>query len=214
MVFTREISEKTANLLLDINAVLLRPQKPFQWASGWLSPIYCDGRLTLSYPETRTYIKNCFIEAIKKHFPNTEAIVGVATAGIPQGSMIADALNLPFLYVRSKPKGHGRENLIEGVIKEGQKVIVIEDVISTGKSSLEAVEALKKAGLEVVSVLGIFTYQFDLMKENFEKAKIPLHTLSNYNQLLVQFSKKNEISEKIMASLQEWRISPSTWKGQ
>lgn len=214
MIFTKEISEKTADLLLEIEAVLLRPQQPFQWASGWLSPIYCDGRLTLSYPQTRTYIKNCFIEAITKYFPNTEAIVGVATAGIPQGSLVADALNLPFLYVRSKPKGHGRENLIEGVVKKGQKVIVIEDVISTGKSSLEAVEALQKQGLEVLAVLGIFTYQFDIMKENFENAKIPLHTLSNYNQLLIQFSKQSDISERTMASLQEWRTSPQIWKGQ
>ncbi|KXX67180.1 MULTISPECIES: orotate phosphoribosyltransferase [Flammeovirga] len=205
------IAKKVASLLLEINAIKIRPNAPFTWASGWKSPIYCDNRLSLSHPHARTYIKNALCAKIQEQFEDAEAIVGVATAGIPQGALIADALGLPFAYVRSKPKGHGMTNMIEGELKEGAKVVVIEDLISTGGSSLKASEALKEAGIEVLGMAAIFTYGFDLSVENFENAGIPLVTLSNYNAMLELALEKDYIKSEDIESLKSWRSAPSEW---
>ncbi len=208
----KNVAEKVAAELLKIEAVQVRPEQPFRWSSGWYSPIYCDGRLTLSYPEVRKFIKTELIELVKKEFSDAEAVAGVATAGIPQGAMIADELDLPFLYVRSKAKGHGKENQVEGKVIPGQKVVVIEDVLSTGASSIKAVEALRDQGLEVLGIAAMFTYGFDVMEENLAEANVTLKTLSNYTTLVVEFSRHHDLSEKIMASLHEWRRDPSKWK--
>lgn len=207
-----EIAEKIAALLLDIEAIKLSPQQPFKWSSGWLSPVYCDNRLTLSYPAIRTFIKNAFVELIKNKYPDTELIAGVATAGIPQGALIADALNLPFVYVRSEAKKHGMTNLIEGRIQNKQKVIVIEDLVSTGGSSVKVIEALKEAGAEVQAVLAIMTYGFELARKNFEEKNVAFWALSNYNYVLIEAVKRNLITEQMMASLQEWRKQPDVWQ--
>jgi orotate phosphoribosyltransferase len=205
------VAKQVANLLLEVGAVKLSPHEPFTWSSGWLSPIYCDNRLTLSFPAVRTFIKEELTNLINKQFPETEAIAGVATAGIPQGALVADRLNLPFLYVRSAPKGHGMENLIEGRVAENQKVVVIEDLISTGGSSLKVVKTLREAKANVIGLVAIFNYGFDLAKQAFEQEQVPFYTLSNYSALLVEAVDKDYISEEDMASLQEWRLSPDSW---
>jgi orotate phosphoribosyltransferase len=207
------VSENIAAFLLEIEAIKLRPKEPFRWTSGWLSPIYCDNRLTLSYPHIRSYIKNAFLSLIQANYPDVELIAGVATAGIPQGAMLADALNLPFAYVRSEPKKHGLGNQIEGKIQQGQKIIVIEDLVSTGGSLLKAVEALREAGGKILALLSIMTYNLEQAQKAFELAQLPFHSLSNYNQILIEAMRKNLISEKAMASLQEWRKNPESWKG-
>lgn len=207
------VSETIAGYLLDIEAVKLRPKEPFRWTSGWLSPIYCDNRLTLSYPHIRNYIKNAFVAFIRQHYPQVEVIAGVATAGIPQGALVADALQLPFVYVRSEAKKHGLNNQIEGKISENQKVIIIEDLVSTGGSSLKAAEALRAAKAEVLALVSIMTYSFDQASQAFQKAHLPFHSLSNYNQIVIEAMKRNMVSEKAMASLQEWRKNPQTWQG-
>ncbi len=208
---TMTIAEQVAASLLEIGAIKLSPAKPFKWASGWLSPIYCDNRFSLSYPQSRSLIKKSLVNAIKEKFAGVEAIAGVATAGIPQGALIADELDLPFLYVRPKPKDHGMENLIEGKVTPGQKVVVIEDLISTGGSSLKAVEALREAGFEVLGMVAIFTYGFDLAGNNFEKAGVTLHTLSNYNVLVDLAAAKGTIKEEEIKSLAAWRNAPDQW---
>lgn len=208
----KNIAEQVAAMLLEVEAVQVRPDQPFRWSSGWYSPIYCDGRLTLSFPKVRKFIKSEFIELIKKEYPNAEAVAGVATAGIPQGAMIADGLELPFLYVRSKAKGHGKENLVEGKLTKGQKVVVIEDVLSTGGSSIKAVEALREAGVEVLGIVSMFTYGFDVMEQNMANAKLKFNTLSNYTTLIVEFSRRHDLNEKMMASLHEWRRDPAKWQ--
>jgi orotate phosphoribosyltransferase len=200
-----------AKRLLEINAIKLNTEHPFTWASGWRSPIYCDNRLSLSYPEVRTFIKEQLVATIRKEFADIEAIAGVATAGIPQGALVADALNIPFVYVRSKPKGHGMENLIEGKINPGQKVVVIEDLVSTGGSSLKAVEALKSSGFSVLGMISIFTYGFPVAKENFEKEKVKLISLSSYSELIEEALTLNYINENQISNLKKWRESPSTW---
>ena len=200
-----------AEKLLQINAVKLNSQNPFTCASGWKSPIYCDNRKILSYPDTRDYIKSEMSALIFETFEQAESIAGVATAGIPHGAMVADLLKLPFIYVRSKPKEHGMGNQIEGVLTEGQKVVVIEDLISTGKSSMEAIEAIKNAGGEVLGLVSVFTYQFNIAKELFEKENIPTYSLSNYSALIEIALQKNIISENEMALLQDWRENPSEW---
>lgn len=207
------ISETIAGYLLDIEAVKLRPREPFQWTSGWLSPIYCDNRLTLSFPHIRNFIKEAFVNFIRQHYPQVEVIAGVATAGIPQGALIADALSLPFVYVRSEAKKHGLSNQIEGKITENQKVIVIEDLVSTGGSSLKAVEALRQSKADVLALLSIMTYNFDQATQAFQAADLPFHSLSNYNQIVIEAMKRNLVSEKAMASLQEWRKNPQNWQG-
>ncbi|WMJ73471.1 orotate phosphoribosyltransferase [Cytophagaceae bacterium ABcell3] len=205
-------ARKTAASLLQIKAIKLSPDKPFTWASGWNSPIYCDNRLSLSYPEIRTLIKDGLAEAVKESFPQVEAIAGVATAGIAQGALVADVLDLPFLYVRPKPKDHGMGNQIEGAVSEGQKVVLIEDLVSTGGSSLKAADALKRAGFEVLGMVAIFTYGFKVADDNFKNAGIKLVTLSDYNTLIEEAVSGNYISESDLNSLKEWRNSPDTWK--
>ena len=207
--------EKTiANLLLQCNAIRLSPDKPFQWASGWKSPIYCDNRKTLAYPEIRNMIKYSFVELIKENYLSTEAIAGVATGAIAQGALVADLLGLPFMYVRSEAKGHGLENLIEGDLKKGQRVVVIEDLISTGGSSLKAVNALRESGCEVTGMAAIFTYGFPKAVESFRLANCSLLTLSNYEALIDLALETGYISEGQMDTLKEWRQSPETWRNK
>lgn len=203
---------EVANHLLTIEAIRLSPEKPFTWASGWKSPIYCDNRVSLSYPDTRSFIKEQLAQNIRTQFPEASAIAGVATAGIPQGALVADSLELPFIYVRSKPKGHGMENLIEGNLQAGQKVVVIEDLISTGGSSLKAVSALRKAGAEVLGMSAIFTYGFPIADKNFEEANVPLLVLSNYEIMLDQAIEKGHVSASEKSLLAQWRESPDTWQ--
>lgn len=207
----KKISEKIAFSLLAIEAVKLRPEAPFKWASGWNSPIYCDNRFTLSFPEVRTLIKDSLIALIQKEFTNVQAIAGVATAGIPQAALIADEMNLPMIYVRPKPKDHGMQNLIEGKITPHQKVVVVEDLISTGGSSLKALEALTDAGFEVLGMVSIFTYGFDVAKNNFAQAGVKLFSLSDYDTLTSVGLACNYIQKENLESLQNWRTNPSEW---
>lgn len=200
-----------AGRLLDIEAIKLNLDSPYTWSSGWKSPIYCDNRLSLSYPEIRTFIKDELVNAIKAKYSAVECIAGVATAGIPQGALVAEALGVPFIYVRAKPKGHGMENLIEGKAVAGQKVVIIEDLVSTGGSSLKAAEALKANGMEVLGMLAIFTYGFEIANENFKKAGIELTCLSNYNLLVEEALKRDYITEAHKASLESWREDPANW---
>ena len=204
--------EKTiANLLLQCDAIKLSPAKPFQWASGWKSPIYCDNRLTLAYPEIRNAIKYSFADLIKENFLSTEAIAGVATGAIAQGALVADMLGLPFMYVRSQPKDHGLENLIEGKPIAGQKVVVIEDLISTGGSSLGAVRALREAGCEVLGMIAIFTYGFGKAADAFAAEGCRLDTLSNYGVLVDMAAASGYITRGDVDTLREWRTAPSEW---
>jgi orotate phosphoribosyltransferase len=208
----KETAEKVAAALLEIEAIKLNVASPFTWASGWKSPIYCDNRMSLSFPKIRKDIKLALVEAVKNQFPAAEAIAGVATAGIPQGALLADALDLPFIYVRSKPKGHGMTNLIEGKAVPGQKVVVLEDLVSTGGSSIKAAKDLQAVGIEVMGMLAIFTYGFPIADQNFREAGITLHTLSNYNTMLDEALRSGYISADDLETLREWRESPSTWK--
>ena len=209
-----EIEQKIAEFLLQIKAIKLQPSNPFTWASGWKSPIYCDNRITLSYPSIRTYIRQKLSEAIQEEFGSVGAIAGVATAGIPQGALVAQELGLPFIYVRSKPKEHGTQSLIEGEINEGQRIVVIEDLISTGKSSLQAVNALKEAGYEVAGLVAIFSYGFDIAAENFQEAKCRFVTLSNYSALLQYAAEHHFIPESDLDVLEKWRKNPAEWGQQ
>ncbi len=208
-----EIAGDIASSLLDIGAIRLRPEEPFTWSSGWKSPIYCDNRLSLSYPDLRTRIKHYLSNSISYAYPGAEAIAGVATAGIPQGALVAEELSLPFLYVRSKPKGHGMENLIEGKVMPGKKVVLVEDLVSTGGSSLKAAEALRENGMEVLGMAAIFTYGFDLALKNFEAAGISLICLSDYNTMLQEALRRGIIKDEQLESLQEWRKNPAAWNG-
>jgi len=201
-----------ANLLLQIKAIKLNPTKPFTWASGLKSPIYCDNRKTLSYPEVRTTIKSEFVKIIKENFKEVEVIAGVATGGIAIGALVADCLSLPFVYVRTENKSHGLENRIEGVVEPEQKVVVVEDLISTGASSLQAVDALNASGCKVLGMVAIFTYNFEVSKENFEKKQCQLFTLSNYNVLIETALEQKAISESDALLLAEWRKNPQTWR--
>ena len=206
-----DTAKSIAHKLLSIQAIKLNAENPFTWASGWRSPIYCDNRLSLSYPDVRTFIKERLINAIRVEYPAVQAIAGVATAGIPQGVLAAESLNLPFIYVRSKPKDHGMENLIEGKITPGQKVVVVEDLVSTGGSSLKAVEALKREDLEVLGMVSIFTYGFPVAEKNFEEKGVKLISLSDYNALIEEALRLNYISDDQVAHLQKWRKNPSSW---
>jgi orotate phosphoribosyltransferase len=201
----------TAEMLLQIEAIKLNTQKPFTWSSGWKSPIYCDNRLSLSYPDIRTAIKNSLTEAVRQHFPACEGIAGVATAGIPQGALIADQMNLPFLYVRSSPKSHGMENLIEGKVSPKQKVVVVEDLVSTGGSSLKVVDALRQGGAEVLGMVSIFNYGFQTATENFDKQNVTLVSLSDYHHLLQRALEKKYITQEQVTSLKAWRVDPGNW---
>lgn len=196
---------------MKIQAIKLDTNKPFTWASGWKSPIYCDNRLSLSYPEVRNAIKQGLLDAIRENYFTAEAIAGVATAGIAHGALVADALNLPFLYVRPKPKEHGMQNLIEGKAVKNQKVVVIEDLVSTGGSSLKAVAALRDAGLNVLGMASVFNYGFDLASRNFYEADVSLISLSDYGHLLSQALLEKYITEDQMISLKAWRVDPAHW---
>ncbi len=198
--------------LLKIKAIKLQPANPFTWASGWKSPIYCDNRKTLSYPDLRNFIKLEIARIILEKYPETEAIAGVATGAIAQGAMVANELNLPFVYIRSSKKDHGLENLIEGDLRPGQKVVVIEDLISTGASSLKAVEAIRKDGCEVLGMLAIFTYGFPIAEDQFKDEKVELTTLSNYESVLKLALQTNYIKESDIKALQEWRKDPANWQ--
>ncbi len=206
------VAEQVASHLLKIKAIKLEPEHPFTWASGWKSPIYCDNRKTLSYPEVRNYIKEQFAAVIREKYPQAEVIAGVATGAIAQGVLVAQELNLPFIYIRSSAKSHGLENLIEGEYKAGQKVVVIEDLISTGGSSLQAVEALRNAGCEVLGMVAIFTYGFQKSVDNFEASGCELTTLSNYNAMIDLAVKTGYVQESDVQRLKEWRKSPDTYK--
>ncbi|MBP5455964.1 MAG: orotate phosphoribosyltransferase [Paludibacteraceae bacterium] len=207
----KELEKLIAEKLLKIKAIKVQPSNPFTWASGWKSPIYCDNRKTLSYPEIRTLIKIELARLVREKYDDVDVIAGVATGAIAQGAMVAEELGLPFVYVRSSPKDHGLENLIEGDLKPGQKVVVIEDLISTGGSSLKAVEALRKDGCEVIGMLAIFTYGFPVASEKFKEAKVELTTLSNYEAVLQHMLESNQIGKLEMETLQEWRKNPSEW---
>ena len=211
MIFNKDTACKTAELLLQINAIKLNPENPFTWASGWKSPIYCDNRITLSFPSIRNYLKEEFAKNIEKQFGKPDVIAGVATGAIGIGILVAEALALPFVYVRPEPKTHGRLNQIEGFLQKGQNVIVIEDLISTGNSSLLAVEALRNAGANIKGMAAIFNYGFKISSENFKNANVDLFTLSDYENLLPLAVLKKYITEEEEKALEEWRISPEIW---
>jgi len=203
--------KRIAELLLEAQAIKLSPEKPFIWSSGWNSPIYCDNRVALSYPDTRTFIKKVLADLIRKEYPDVEAVVGVATGGIAQGALVADILELPFAYVRPEPKKHGMGNQIEGRLEKGQSVIIIEDLISTGGSSLKVVDVLRSAGIEVVGMVAIFTYGFELAEQNFKEKDVKLSTICNYNALIESALEHNYITESQVESLSAWRLNPAQW---
>ena len=200
--------------LLQINAIKLNPANPFTWASGWRSPIYCDNRRTLSYPAVRNIICDKFTELIIEKYPSVDVIAGVATGAIAHGMLVADRLNLPFIYVRSAPKKHGLENLVEGDVKAGQKVVVIEDLVSTGQSSLAAVEALRNAGCEVLGMVAIFTYEFNQATENFLRSNIKLNTLASYSQMIDVAIEQKFVKSEHLNLLKSWRNDPENWGKQ
>ena len=201
-----------ASRLLAVKAIKLQPNNPFTWASGWKSPFYCDNRKTLSFPQLRSFVKLELTHAVLEHFPEAEAVAGVATGAIAQGALVADALGLPFAYVRSKPKDHGLENLIEGELKPGTKVVVVEDLISTGGSSLKAVEAIRKHGCEVVGMVASYTYGFDVAEKAFADAGVKLITLTDYEHVVDTALKTGYIAEKDIQLLNDWRKDPANWK--
>ncbi|ETN96860.1 orotate phosphoribosyltransferase [Zhouia amylolytica] len=211
MVLDKDTAKKTAELLLQINAIKLNPKNPFTWASGWKSPIYCDNRIVLSFPPIRNYIRESIAKQIEREIGTPDVIAGVATGAIGIGMLVAEYLGLPFVYVRPEPKKHGRGNQIEGFLDRGQNVVVVEDLISTGKSSLNAVKALKEHGANVKGMIAIFSYGFDVAVENFEKAHLDLYTLSNYEYLLEQAIDTNYVSNKDLDTLQNWRVDPANW---
>lgn len=206
------IEKQVADKLLRIKAVKLQPHNPFTWASGWKSPIYCDNRKTLSYPQIRTYIKLQIARLIQENYPEAEVIAGVATGAIAQGALVADLLGLPFIYIRPTPKDHGLENLIEGDLRPKQKVVVIEDLISTGGSSLKAVEAIRKDGSEVLGMVSVFSYGFPVATEKFRAARVKLTTLCDYDAVLAEALSINYINEEDIETLKEWRMNPAEWR--
>ena len=205
------LEQLTASKLLKIKAVKLQPANPFTWASGWKSPFYCDNRKTLSYPSIRNFIKLQLARIILEKYDDVTAIAGVATGAIPQGALVAEELNLPFVYIRATPKDHGLENLIEGDLKPNSKVVVVEDLISTGGSSLKAVKAIQNDGSEVLGMVGIFSYGFPLAKEKFQEAGVELTTLSNYEAVLEEALRINYISPSDVETLSKWRQDPANW---
>ena len=206
------VATEFAAQLLEVKAVKVQPTEPFTWASGWKSPFYCDNRKTLSYPKLRTFVKNNLVELIKTSFSDADAVAGVATGAIAQGALVADALGLPFCYVRSKAKDHGMGNLIEGTLPEGSKVVVVEDLISTGGSSLKAVEALRAAGFEVVGMVAAYTYGFPIAEQAFQKAGVRLLTLTNYEAVVSVAIESGYITADQQPTLNEWRKDPANWK--
>ncbi len=212
MVLDKNTAKKTAELLLQINAIKLKPENPFTWASGWKSPIYCDNRIILSYPIIRNYIREEMAKQLEAIYGKPDIIAGVATGAIGIGVLVADYLGLPFIYVRPEAKSHGRQNQIEGALEQNQTVVVVEDLISTGKSSLNAVAALKDGGANVKGMLAIFSYGFDVAVENFKKSEVELHTLGDYEHLIEHASHTDYITEAQLTTLMEWRKDPSHWK--
>jgi orotate phosphoribosyltransferase len=206
-----KIQVEVANLLLQINTIKVQPSNPFTWASGWKAPIYCDNRKILSFPEARGFIRDKFTEVIREKYPDAEVIAGVATGAIAHGVLVAEKMGLPFVYVRSAPKGHGLENLIEGDLKPGQKVVVIEDLVSTGGSSLKAAQALSDYGSEVLGMVAIFSYGFSQATQNFEKANLQLTALSQYDVLIKCAISNGEIRESDLHKLMQWREDPANW---
>ncbi|MFN5620743.1 MAG: orotate phosphoribosyltransferase [Flavobacteriales bacterium] len=213
-MITSERALKVAEFLLQIKAIQLSPENPFTWASGLKSPIYCDNRKTLSYPEVRAFIRDAFVATIRESYGEPEVIAGVATGGIAIGALVAEAMNLPFIYVRSEPKKHGLGNQVEGVFQAGQRVVVIEDLISTGSSSLNAVAALREQQADIIGMVAIFTYGFEKAKNNFETANCPLQTLSNYSAMLEQAVNSKYVSPAQQQALQSWSASPEAWSEQ
>lgn len=211
MDFNKDTAKKTAELLLQIKAIKLSPKEPFTWASGWKSPIYCDNRITLSYPPVRNFLKQEIAKLVEEKHGKPDVIAGVATGAIAIGILVAQELGVPFVYVRPEPKKHGRQNQIEGHIESGQNVVVIEDLISTGKSSLNAVKALKEAHANVKGMIAIFSYGFNIATENFKNDKVELTTLSNYEHLLEQALDSKYITSEELRTLEDWRIAPSEW---
>jgi len=212
MILDKDSANKTAELLLQINAIQLRPENPFVWASGWKSPIYCDNRILLSYPVIRNFIREEMAKQVDNLYAKPDVIAGVATGAIGIGILVAEALGLPFVYVRPEPKSHGRKNQIEGLLKKGQSVVVIEDLISTGKSSLNAVRALRDEGANVKGMLAIFNYGFPVAEKNFKEANVDLHTLSNYDHLLQLAKETHYIQEEEIETLLAWKEQPEQWK--
>ncbi|MET6991908.1 orotate phosphoribosyltransferase [Sediminicola arcticus] len=212
MVLNKDTAKKTAELLLQINAIKLTPENPFTWASGWKSPIYCDNRIILSYPTIRNYVREEMAKQVENLYGKPDVIAGVATGAIGIGMLVAESLGLPFVYVRPEPKSHGRQNQIEGFLEANQNVVVIEDLISTGKSSLNAVDALKESGANIKGMIAIFTYGFSVAKDNFEEKGVELHTLSDYDHLIKQASDTNYIKEAQLNTLIAWKNNPAEWK--
>jgi len=212
MIYDIDIAKQVAKSLLQINAIILQPNNPFVWAAGWNSPIYCDNRKTLSYPEIRNYIRQGLSAIVKNHYKGANVIAGVATAGIPHGALVAEELGIPFIYVRAKAKEHGKQNQIEGYYEQGQSVVLVEDLISSGKSSLDAAAVLREAGMHVKGMVSIFTYGFNTAAKNFKTAECEYVSLCDYNTLLPQAIKSQYIEEKDLAVLKQWRENPSTWK--
>ena len=211
MIFNKNIAQQTAFHLLQINAIKLNPENPFTWASGWKSPIYCDNRIALSYPKVRDFLSKVLSEKIKEDFDGSLVIAGVATGAIGIGMLVAQKLNLPFIYIRPEAKKHGKQNQIEGKFTTGDRVVVIEDLISTGKSSLNAANALKDSGAKILGMMGLFTYGFSTAEEEFRKAEIKLQTLCDYQNLLSEALKIGTINKMQLESLKTWRENPSTW---
>lgn len=212
MILNKDTAKKTAELLLQINAIKLEPENPFTWASGWKSPIYCDNRIILSYPHIRTYVREQIGKQVESLFGKPDVIAGVATGAIGIGMLVAEYLGLPFIYVRPEAKSHGRQNQIEGVLEVNQNVVVIEDLISTGKSSLNAVRTLKSGGANIKGMVAIFTYGFDVAEQNFEKENLDLYTLSDYEHLIHLASETGYIREDQQQTLMQWSTNPAVWK--
>ncbi len=213
-IISKETKSNVANYLMQIKAIKLDPAEPFTWASGWKSPIYCDNRKINSYPKIRTYIRQCLTNAVIDMYGKPDVIAGVATGAIPQGALVAQELGLPFIYVRAKAKDHGLENLIEGFYEEGQSVVVIEDLISTGQSSLNAVKALRAGGCVVKGMVSIFNYGFEVAKENFEAENCDVVSLTDYDTLISIATETGFVQKKYINSLSEWRINPANWKAK
>ena len=206
------LKKEFAKKLLEVKAIKLQPNQPFTWASGWKSPFYCDNRKTLSFPSLRTFVKLQLVHAVLEHFPEATAVAGVATGAIAQGALVADALNMPFVYVRSKAKDHGMQNLIEGELPEGAKVVVVEDLISTGGSSLKAVAALREAGYDVIGMVASYTYGFPVAAEAFAAANVRLETLTDYDHVVAQALATGYIAKEDVEVLHEWRKDPANWR--
>jgi len=212
MKIQEETAGPVAGRLLEVGAIQLNHKQPFTWSSGWKSPIYCDNRITLSYPVVRSYIKENLVRAIRLNFPRVDCIAGVATAGIPQGALVAEMMGLPFVYVRPKPKEHGMGNLIEGKVEKGARVVLVEDLISTGGSSLKAAQAMQEAGCNVIGMVAIFTYGFETAEKNFSEAGIPLVCLSDFTHLLQQAVDQKFLDENQLVYVKSWRLDPANWK--